>query len=232
MALLVPGATVSILSGKIGGTVFARNRGGAYARAYAIPTRVTSDRANLVKTVFGAASQAYANLTTAQVRAWDQYAAENPVANRIGQLITLKGQAYYVGCNSRLLMASESALTLPPTLPSPVSVVADNAVVDVNGTTATIDIAAHPNDASIKVIVYGARSISAGKRYLENLFTHIFTSDAGDSGSTISFGDELVDILGSIQVGVTYHFAVEYLDIRTGLVSVRQRLSTVAVDTT
>ena len=56
MALLVPGAVVSVLSGKIGGTVFARNRGGAYARAYAIPTRVTSDLAMSVKAAFAAAS--------------------------------------------------------------------------------------------------------------------------------------------------------------------------------
>ena len=232
MALLVPGAVVSVLSGKIGGTVFARNRGGAYARSYAIPTRVTSDHAQQIKAAFAAASQAYANLTTAQIAAWDQYGQENPVSNRIGQLITLKGQSWFVGCNARLIVAGETLISVPPILAAPVIAVADNPVVDVLGTTATIDVAAHTADASIRVIVYGARSVSAGKRYMENLYTTVYLSAAGASGTTLSFGSELEAKLGTIQEGVTYHFKVVMLDIRTGLISAPQWLSTVAVDTT
>ena len=229
MALLVPGAVVSILSGKIGGTVFARNRGGAYARSYAIPTRVTSTSAQLIKAAFAAASQAYANLTTAQIAAWDQYGQENPVSNRIGQLITLKGQSWFVGCNTRLIVAGESQISLPPILAAPVIAVADNPAVDTSDSSATIDVAAHTADASIRIIVYGARSVSAGKRYMENLYTLVYLSAAGASGTTLSFGAELEAKLGEIQTGVTYHFKVVMLDNRTGLISAPQWLSTVAV---
>lgn len=229
MALLVPGAVVSVLSGKIGGIVFARNRGGAYARSYAIPTRVTSPSAQAQKAAFAAASQGYANLTAAQIAAWDQYGQENPVSNRIGQLITLKGQSWYVGCNSRLFASGDTPLTLPPILAAPVIAVADNPVVDTSDNLATIDVAAHTADASIRVAVYGARSVSAGKRYLENLYTGIYLSAAGASGTTLSFGSQLEDKLGEIQTGVTYHFKVVMLDIRTGLISAPQWLSTVAV---
>lgn len=231
MALLVPGAVVSVLSGKIGGVVFARNRGGAYARSYAIPTRVTSPLAQMVKAAFAAASQSYSNLTTPQIAAWDQYGQENPSSNRIGQLITLKGQSWFVGCNSRLIVAEETPLTLPPILPAPVIAVASDPVVDVNGSVASITIAAHVDDASIRIQIYGARSVSAGKRYVENLYTTILLSEAGASGTTISFGTALINSLGSIQAGVTYHFKVIMLDIRTGLVSAPQWISTVAVDT-
>lgn len=232
MALLVPGAAVSVLSGKIGGVVFARNRGGAYARSYAIPTRVTSDSAQDVKASFAAASRGYANLTTAQIAAWDQYGQENPVSNRIGQLITLKGQSWYVGVNSRLIGANETPISVPPILPSPVIAVASNLVIDVNGDQAHIDIAEHVDDASIRVILYGARSVSAGKRYVENLYTGVYLSNAGDSGTTLDFSAGLILKLGTIQKGVTYHIKVQMLDIRTGLVSAPQWLSTVAVDTT
>lgn len=231
MALIVPGAVVSVLSGKIGGTVFARNRGGAYARSYAIPTRVTSPTAQLVKAAFAAASQAYANLTTAQIAAWDAYGQENPVSNRIGQLITLKGQSWFVGCNSRLVLSGDSSIGLPPILPAPTIAVASSPVVDVNNTVATVAVAAHAADASVRVLVYGARSVSPGKRYVANLYTHLFTSAAGASGTTLSFGSELEAALGSIQEGVTYHLKVVMLDIRTGLISAPQWLSTVAVDT-
>jgi hypothetical protein len=228
MALLVPGAVVSVLSGKIGGTVFARNRGGAYARSYAIPTRVTSASAQAQKAAFAAASQGYANLTTAQIAAWDQYGQENPVSNRIGQLITLKGQSWYVGCNSRLIFAGETPLTLPPILAAPVIAVASNPAVDTSDSSAEIDVAVHSADASIRIAVYGARSVSAGKRYLENLYTGVFLSAAGASGTTLSFGTELEAKLGEIQTGVTYHFKVVMLDIRTGLISAPQWLSAVA----
>lgn len=228
MALLVPGAVVSVLSGKIGGTVFARNRGGAYARSYAIPTRVTSDSAQAQKAAFAAASQAYANLTAAQIAAWDQYGQENPVSNRIGQLITLKGQSWYVGCNTRLIISGDTPISVPPILAAPVIAVASNATFTVTGNVATVDVAAHVEDASIKVIVYGARSVSPGKRYMENLYTGIYLSAAGASGTTLDLYDGLVAKLGSLQAGVTYHLKVVMLDIRTGLISAPQWLSAVA----
>lgn len=229
MALLVPGAVVSVLSGKLGGTVFARNRGGAYARSYAIPTRVTSDTAQIVKAAFTAASRGYANLSAAQIAAWDQYGAENPVSNRIGQLITLKGQSWYVGCNSRLIITGDTPIDLPPILPSPVIAVASGAAVDVSDGTAEIDVAAHAEDANIRVIIYAARSVSAGKRYVDNLYTTVYYSAAGASGTTLSFGSQLIAKLGSLQAGVTYHFKVVMQDDRTGLISAPQWLSTVAV---
>jgi len=229
MALLVPGAVVSVLSGKIGGTVFARNRGGAYARSYAIPTRVTSDTAQAIKAAFTAASRGYANLTAGQIAAWDQYGAENPVSNRIGQLITLKGQSWYVGCNSRLLIYSETPISVPPILPSPVIALADNPAVDVSDGTATIDVAVHAADASVRFLVYAARSVSAGKRYVDNLYTSIYASAKTNNGAPLSFGAELIAKLGVLQAGVTYHFKVVILDTRTGLVSAPQWLSTVAV---
>jgi len=232
MALIVPGALVSVLSGKVGGTVFARNRGGNYARSYAIPTVVTSARAQWVKSVFGVVSQAYANLTAPQVLAWDQYGRENPQSNRIGQLITLKGQSWYVACNSRLLLMGDTLITLPPILPAPLTVPMGTLTVDVNGGVATLVVPAHPATANVRLALYGARSVSAGRRYVENLWTHLTTFDAGEDGATVSFGTELAAALGSIQEGVTYHVAAEFIDDRTGLVSVRQRLSTVAVDTT
>lgn len=228
MALIVPGAVVSVLSGKIGGTVFARNRGGAYARSYAIPTRVTSDTAQLVKAAFAAASQAYANLTNAQIMAWDAYGQENPVSNRIGQLITLKGQSWYVGCNSRLIIAGDTPISVPPILAAPVIAVASAATVTVTGSVATIAVAAHVEDASIKVMVSAARSVSPGKRYVENLYTTIFISDAGGSGATLDLFAALESKLGTIQAGVTYHFKVVMLDVRTGLVSAPQWLSALA----
>jgi hypothetical protein len=120
---------------------------------------------------------------------------------------------------------------VPPILAAPVIAVADNPVVDTVGTTATIDIASHTADASIRIVVYGARSVSAGKRYLENLYTTIYLSDAGASGTTLSFGADLEAKLGTIQAGVTYHFKVVMLDIRTGLISAPQWLSTVAITT-
>lgn len=109
---------------------------------------------------------------------------------------------------------------------------ASNLVVDVNGGVATVDVAAHDEDASIRVGIYGARSVSAGKRYVENLFTGLLISDVGASGTTIDFSDGLTTMLGTIQEGVTYHIKVVMLDIRTGLISAPQWLSTVAVDTT
>jgi len=231
MALVTPGAMVSVISGKVGGTVFSRNRGGQYARTHAIPSKVTSARALTVKAAFAAMSQAYNNLDAEDRLAWTMYARENPVPNRIGQSTTLTGQGWFVGLNSRLAAIPMAANDTPPTIPSPVIALVSGFAVD-DDPSASFAIASHPDDDHVRVVIYGARAASPGREYVENLFTHIHTTGTNATGATIDFGTELEAALGTIQAGVRYHIAVEILDERTGLVSARMRHSTVAVEGT
>ena len=232
MALIVPGPAVALASGKAGGVVFSRGRGGPYIRNYAIPITVTSARAQTVKTAFALSSQAWSSLATASRTAWDQYALENPITNRIGQSRTLKGQHLYVGLSARMRLAGDTPAVLPPVVPAPIPGLVTTAAVDVNGSVATVTLTASVDDANIRAVVYACRAVSPTKLYVMNLYTHIHTSAAAPGAGALNVATGLIAALGSIQEGVTYHFMVEFIDTRNGLVSSKQFISTVAVDTT
>ena len=232
MALIVPGPAVALASGKAGGVVFSRGRGGPYIRNYAIPITVTSARALAVKSAFSLASQAWNSLAANSRTAWDQYALENPIINRIGQQRTMKGQHFYVGLSTRMRLVGDTPAGLPPVVPAPIPGGVTAVDVDVNGSVADITLTASTDDANIRAVVYACRAVSPTKLYVENLYTHIHTSAAAPGAGDIDVSAGLIAALGAIQEGVTYHFRVEFQDTRNGLVSSAQFISTVAVDTT
>jgi len=119
MAKVILGPMVGQASGKIGGMVFSRNRGGTYVRRRAHPTTNTSEWAEAAKAAFAAVSGAWEDLSAAARQAFSVWAANNPIVDRLGNKITLDGHAAYVRLNAFRFQLGESLLTLPPTVSPP-----------------------------------------------------------------------------------------------------------------
>jgi len=101
MALITLGSTVSNISGSIGGTTYARNRGGAYARNRTVGLNPKTPAQFGVRLAFGGLAQAWSDeLTPANRSAWDSYAEATPIVNRLGQERTLSGINMFVRGNS------------------------------------------------------------------------------------------------------------------------------------
>lgn len=112
MALIRTGGGIQQISGSMGGTVFSRNRYGAYMRARSVPVNpnsaaqqaVRSDLAYLVE-------QWSAVLTVAQRAAWAVYAASINFTNALGETIKITGFNHFIRSNVSLL---NNALTYVP----------------------------------------------------------------------------------------------------------------------
>lgn len=218
MAIIIPGIAVSQVSGRVGGTIFSRNRGGAYMRNGSIPATVTTPAAELIKAVTAAQSQAWAG-TSAWVREqWVEWAAQNPVINRLGQSRTLSGHQAFVQLNCRLVYGGFSALTSPPVGQAPAPFVPGNVTLTVATTTATIAYAPTPAPAGVAVQVFGYLSDSPGVKYVKNRLALIKTTAAAAS-TPADIWDNLADRFGTPQVGQTLHYALRALDSHTGLIS-------------
>lgn len=101
MGLVKFGQGVSKISGKVGGSVFAHNRGGSYVRNFSVPTNpstVSQQEARLALT--SAVEDWQVALTDAQRDAWKTFAGNVPQFNRLGDEITLTGQQAYVASAS------------------------------------------------------------------------------------------------------------------------------------
>lgn len=132
---------VGEMSGTIGGKVYARNRGGTYIRGWAKPTNPNSPSQQRARSDFGTAVARWASLTDLQRAAWDTYAGNVAMTNRLGETVYLTGQQHFVRSYAAMTLAGLATVDTAPTifsLPDP----GDITVAGVEGVagTGTVDV--------------------------------------------------------------------------------------------
>lgn len=109
--ILKPGPLISEGSGKVGGVVMARNRGGLYLRAWANPLNPNSPLQQEVRAGMAYIMSIWNSALMATHRdEWELYAANTPMLNRLGDTIYLTGQQHFarsmVSCYQAALAGS------------------------------------------------------------------------------------------------------------------------------
>ena len=119
MAKIAFGGGVSQASGKIGGTVYSRNKGGAYFKNWVVPTNPSTSKQQAQRNLLSLKSAAWRDLTQEQRTAWQTYADNNPILDRLGNSITLTGAQAYIKINVNRTNAGDAAAqTTPPSAAS------------------------------------------------------------------------------------------------------------------
>jgi hypothetical protein len=101
----------------LGGTTYARNPAGLYARAKKAPIqpRTPSQQANRAN--FASATQAWKTLTQAQVVGWNNLAAQTTWKDTLGQTFTPSGMQLFTQCQQNLLALGAAMQVNPPASP-------------------------------------------------------------------------------------------------------------------
>lgn len=123
MALIKLTAIVDNISGKLNGTVFAKNKGGHYMRSKSMPSNPKTSFQNAVRARFGAIAQLWGTLRESQRNAWNAMASEFPYTNRLGDTKILSGFALHQKLNTNLAVIGQSFVADPPEPVSPPAVV-------------------------------------------------------------------------------------------------------------
>jgi hypothetical protein len=105
MALIAAGIGIADISGSVGGTTFARNRYGAYARARVKPVNPNSTAQSNARSRLAAMKTLWAALTQAHRDEWETYGANVSMVGRLGQPIKLTGWSHFVRSNTAILGA-------------------------------------------------------------------------------------------------------------------------------
>lgn len=106
MALIKFGGGVVQMSGSIAGNTFARNRYGNYARARTKPVNPNTALQGTIRAALSALVEAWNDiLSAAQRTAWNLYASNVSMTNKLGESIHLSGFNHYVRSNSIRLQA-------------------------------------------------------------------------------------------------------------------------------
>lgn len=113
MASIKTGAGISTIRGKVGDTIFSRNRGGAYSKAWAAPgTPATPDQTDK-EDIWIDMGAAWAGMSYDDNELWRNYADQLTHKNRIGDPIQLTAYQVFVECYTNARLIGFTPLTVP-----------------------------------------------------------------------------------------------------------------------
>lgn len=102
-------------SGSYAGLTSSRNRFGQYVRNRRSPVQpIGTGRRAFIRAAFGAASTAWAALTSDQQAAWSAFAESHPIVNSLGASVTLTGHQMFVAVQTQRQNVSLALSTDPP----------------------------------------------------------------------------------------------------------------------
>ncbi len=117
MALVKLGGGIVQISGSIAGNTFARNRSGNYMRARTKPVNPNTSLQQQVRATMAVLTTLWASTLTADQRtAWNLYASNVNMKNRLGETINLTGFNHYIRSNSIRLSKGVATVDDGPTV--------------------------------------------------------------------------------------------------------------------
>lgn len=115
MAIIKVGSLISDIKGLVGGLIFARNKGGLYVKNFATPINPQTTRQTDVRNDFATLVDDWqSRLIGLERTAWNDYGENNPVLNRLGELINISGLNWFIKLNALRLQASLTVVDDPP----------------------------------------------------------------------------------------------------------------------
>jgi hypothetical protein len=218
MALIRPGAVVGQISGRVGGVVFARNRGGAYVRNGPAPVQPRTLYQTAVRNALSTASSAWDSITEEQRTAWSEWAKLNPVKNRIGESVTLQGNAAFVQLNSRLARFGIAPVATTPAVGAPSGLLTLGLNADTGAGAFAAVFTPTPLGAHERIVIEGCNVRATAVAFVENMLVLVSAGDAA-SASPLDIQAEFESRLGSVAVGDHLYIRGYVLDDRNGQIS-------------
>ena len=230
MAKFLPGPTVAEVRGSIGGTVYSRNRYGAYMRNRAKPVVSTTEFATSAKARMSAATQAWSGLTDTQRASWNNFAASNPVPGSLGIPVVLTGHAAFVGSYCRAVFASLTPLDVAPIVHAPEPLTTLSLTGDVGAGDVTAVFTATPLGATDRLWLQVCVTQSVGINYVQNLLK-LCVPAAAATASPYVFDTELTARIGLPSVGEKLTVLASVFNNASMLLSAPLRASVVITTT-
>jgi len=181
MALIKLGAIVTDISGKLGGHVFAKNRGGAYMRTKSTPINPSTTLQTHVRAIFAFISSLWSTLTSAERESWRGKVGQYARTNIFGDLKNPSGKSLFQRLNQNLKLVGLAHLTVCPDPKSVPFVEIDGANADL--TAGTVAITALGDTTGAKLMIFATPSLSQGTNFAKNDLRMIGVIDGAVAGN-------------------------------------------------
>lgn len=212
MAKIKFGALMVDMRGKQGGTVYSRNKGGAYSKNKVTPLNPRSTAQQLQRSLMASSAGAWRSLTQDQRNAWNENAANFPRTDVFGDTVILSGNALHNQLNLNLTKVGLSPISVCPT---PADVF--NTPIDlVTATVIALDIdipSALPSGTH--AVIRATPNLSAGISNFNSRLRDIAVANNA-SGATIDVFSDYVAKFGTPVVGSKIGVQIVTVDDVTG----------------
>lgn len=160
-------------SGKLGGQVASKNRGGSYVRTKVTPTNPNTSAQAAVRNRLTSFSQGWRALSAAQLAAWNAAVSDFAKTDIFGDVKQPSGINLYTKLNSNLQEVGSSAIVNPP-LPQSVEAVITVSATAAAGTPAfSVIFTPTPVPANTAFILRATAQVSPGISNLSGKFRNI-----------------------------------------------------------
>jgi hypothetical protein len=163
------GSIIVAGSGKIGGHVASRNRGGSYLRTKVTPVNPSTSYQAAIRNRLATISSSWRGLTADQRAAWNGAVSQYQKTDIFGDLKTPSGFNLYQLLNNNLRRIGEAAITNPP-LPVSLPVITTGELASVHAGAMTITFTEDPVVTASVVEVSATAPQSAGKSFVKSEF--------------------------------------------------------------
>jgi len=229
MAKIILQQTFGEISGKLNGTVFAKNRGGAYMRTKVSPVNARTSAQLQARNLLSGYSQAWRNLTQTQRDAWNSASSDWSLATVFAQGATATGHGLFVTLNTNTNLAGGSPLTLPPNKVGAAPIQELNNLSAIVDDLFVLDMLPATVPANHTMYVEATQGMSAGISNANSKYR--FIGVILESGATD--GDLLgayTDKFGSLVAGQKVFVRIKFINKITGEVSLPVTVNTIVTD--
>lgn len=221
MAKLTLGSTVTDIRGSVAGTVYSRNKGGAYARGRVAPINRNTPKQSLVRNNFALNAKLWSGTLTGSERAaWVAFAAANPKVNVLGASIIISGIAMM---QSLAQVQSQIGSAFVATPPADLSVPTCAAVTGATAVAATplieLNTATQSTVAGVKYYIFATKPLAPGKTPGTSDYRFIAAIAPASSGAVTVFTTPYVAIFGAWAAGASIGVLAATVNTVTGAVT-------------
>lgn len=193
------GSIVTDGSGKLGGHVYSKNRGGNYIRTNKVPSNPRTEAQILARSRFGQASAGWRALSEIQRAAWAEFAANNPYSDSLGDQRHLSASSAYTRSATNLLNVGESPITVPADVNEAIVFDDFSATFTASGTAEVLlDNVDITNIGGAKLLVKASPSFPASQKYAANKLRVVGAYDGSDIDAQTDVLDFKVEYFNKI----------------------------------
>ena len=209
MAKIKFGMMMTDASGKLGGQVFSKNRGGSYVRTKSTPVNRQSSAQMNVRGIFASISSRWSSLTESARESFNGFVGDYARTDIFGDLRNPSGKALFQRLNQNALISGQSQIDVcvsPESVPFANLQSAELSIASEN-----LEVTTSDDLVGVKVVVWATPSLSKGTKFVKNRLRQLEVLTGGSSG-TYNVFDAYVARFGVPVVGANIHIGVRVIN--------------------